>query len=353
MDVISKIISWYIDNKRDLPWRKTTNPYHIWISEIILQQTRIYQGIGYYNRFIKKFPDVESLANADEDEVLKLWQGLGYYSRARNLHATARIIVKNYNGNFPKEIEEIKSLKGIGQYTASAIASISYKLPYPAVDGNVYRVLSRLFGIYTQIDSTAGKKEFYELSGELIDKKNPDLYNQAMMEFGAIQCVPKSPECIKCPVNIYCFAYKNHEIPNLPVKSKKSKQKERFFNYLLIWEKDKKNMYLSRRKGNDIWKNLYELPLLESKESVDPEKMICSQPWESLFKDNPLTILSISDIKVHQLTHQKIFTRFYEIIINNGRFLNDLNFLRIKTKQFSKYAVPKLIENYLKEKLDL
>ncbi|MFB0925151.1 MAG: A/G-specific adenine glycosylase, partial [Vicingaceae bacterium] len=233
MGFSEKLIVWYNEHKRDLPWRKTTDPYQIWLSEIILQQTRVNQGLDYFNKFIKKHPDIHSLAQSSEKDVLNLWQGLGYYSRARNLHFTAKYISNELNGEFPTEYKDILNLKGVGEYTAAAIASFAYKEAYPVVDGNVYRVLSRMFGIENPIDSTEGKKVFKQLATELIDTKNPDTYNQAIMEFGALQCTPKKPNCEDCPYLLECFAYKNGLITELPKKEKKIKQRNRYFNYLV------------------------------------------------------------------------------------------------------------------------
>ena len=229
-----KIIFWYEHNKRDLPWRNTRDPYLIWLSEIILQQTRVDQGMSYYLKFVGEFPTVKQLAKADNEKVMKLWQGLGYYSRARNLHTTAKIILLEHKGVFPKEFETILALKGVGEYTAAAIASFAYNKPYAVVDGNVYRVLSRVFDISTPIDSTQGKKEFNHLAGELLDKNKPAIYNQAIMEFGAMQCKPINPYCAVCPLNTMCLAYSKKLVAELPVKSKKTKVRDRYFNYIVL-----------------------------------------------------------------------------------------------------------------------
>ena len=216
------LIHWYSENKRQLPWRETTDPYRIWISEIILQQTRVVQGLEYFNRFMERFPDVKALAEANEDEVMKYWQGLGYYSRARNLHAAAREIMARFGGKFPETYKEVLSLKGIGEYTAAAICSFAWRQPYAVVDGNVYRVLGRVFGVDTPIDSTAGKKEFAELAQAMLDPERPDLYNQAIMDFGAVQCTPKAPDCMYCPLRERCVAYVSGKVDELPVKAGKT-----------------------------------------------------------------------------------------------------------------------------------
>ncbi len=250
-----KLITWYLQNKRSMPWRETTDPYHIWLSEIMLQQTRVAQGLPYYLAFTKSFPTVFDLANASEDEVLKLWQGLGYYSRARNLHATAKYVANELQGEFPDNYKDLLQLKGVGDYTASAIASICFNEVVPVVDGNVYRVLSRHFGIDTPINSTKGIKEFKELAIELIDHEDPANYNQAIMEFGALQCKPKSPYCIVCPLNESCEALKTGKVDMLPVKLKKQKIKNRYFNYLIFSINDQHTI-IQQRTGNGIWKGL-------------------------------------------------------------------------------------------------
>ena len=233
VDIAATLIHWYAENKRELPWRETTDPYRIWISEIILQQTRVVQGLEYFNRFMLRFPDVRALAEAPGDEVMKYWQGLGYYSRARNLHAAAKEIVEKFGGEFPRNYSDVLTLKGIGEYTA-AICSFAWKLPYAVVDGNVYRVLARIFGIDTPIDSNAGKKVFSGLAAELLDRRHPDLYNQAIMDFGAIQCTPKVPVCLYCPLRENCVALASGQVEKLPVKAGKSVVKPRYFNYLHI-----------------------------------------------------------------------------------------------------------------------
>ena len=256
------LLDWYAENKRDLPWRNTTDPYLIWISEIILQQTRVAQGYEYFLRFIKRFPDVVSLAAASEDEVMKYWQGLGYYSRARNLHAAA----KSMKGTFPKTYAEVRALKGVGDYTAAAICSFAYDMPYAAVDGNVYRVLSRYFGIDVPIDSTEGKKTFTALAGEVLDKSRPADYNQAIMDFGAVQCTPQSPNCLFCPLSGSCRALSEGKVQQLPVKQHRTKTTNRYFNYIYV--RMGAHTLIHKRTEDDIWKNLFELPLIETAESI-------------------------------------------------------------------------------------
>lgn len=304
--------NWYHIYKRDLPWRDVSDPYLIWISEIILQQTRVAQGMDYYLRFVLRFPDVLSLAEAEEQEVLKYWQGLGYYSRARNLHKAARQIAENYGGRFPHDHAEILKLSGIGTYTAAAIASFAFNQPYAVVDGNVYRVLSRVFGIDSPIDSPRGQKEFAALAAELLDSENAGTHNQAIMEFGALQCVPVNPDCEICPLKDNCEALKTTSVEKLPVKERKTKIKSRYFNYLFI--KHENQTFLQKRESQDIWKNLYEFPLIESEKLFTIEELIEQDEFKTLFPDT--TALKISSIYYdfkHILTHRHIFARFFMI----------------------------------------
>lgn len=345
MEVFSnKIYNWYTINKRNLPWRNTNNAYKIWISEIILQQTRVAQGTNYYLRFIENFPNVEELARADEDEVLKLWQGLGYYSRARNLHHTAKIIVKSFNSQFPEDYKSIIKLKGIGPYTAAAITSIAFNKPYPTVDGNIYRILSRYFGIKTAIDSSAGKKQFQELAEELINNQAPGMHNQALMEFGALQCIPKSPNCPECPLNEWCYALQNNFVHLLPIKEKKTKQRKRFFYYYLI--DDGAHIYLEKRQSDDIWKNLYQLPLSEfDKEKADDELVLVQNPF---VQNGSVNIKHITPQKKHVLSHQIIYAKvLYLEVANNINISSSL--IRVNKKDIYKFAVPRLVEHFLEE----
>ena len=255
------LLQWYAKNKRDLPWRSTKNPYKVWLSEIILQQTRVNQGLSYYLNFIEKYPKVEDLAAATEENILKLWQGLGYYSRARNLHFAAKQIIEDFNGKFPKTSFELKKLKGIGEYTSAAIASFCFNEPVAVIDGNVYRVLSRLFGIETPIDSTEGIKEFKNIANLYISKEHPGEYNQAMMDFGAIQCKPVNPMCNECPLIEICEAFNSNRINELPVKAKKVKKRNRYIYYIVPTYNE--STFVSKRTQNDVWKNLYEFPIIE------------------------------------------------------------------------------------------
>ncbi len=339
-----EIYKWYNVYKRELPWRESTNPYFIWLSEIILQQTRVAQGTKYFLNFKSQFPTVNLLASATEDEVLKLWQGLGYYSRARNLHSTAKIIVNEFNGQFPADYKKLLKLKGVGSYTAAAIASIAFNLPHPTVDGNIYRVLARYFGIETPIDTNRGKKEFYNIAEDLISHENPGMHNQALMEFGALQCVPTSPGCKICPLAQTCYAYKNGEINTLPVKSKKTKQRKRYF-YFYYFENGN-YFFLEKRTGKDIWQNLYQFPLIETeKELSDSEILKNGFPGNSGLKGN---IKSVSAKRKHILSHQIIYARAIHIEIKNKDFKSDA-FIQVNKKDIHKFAVPRLLEQFFED----
>lgn len=343
--------SWFSLHKRDLPWRNTSDPYKIWLSEIILQQTRIDQGLEYYNRFVDEFPTIHHLANATEDKVLKLWQGLGYYSRARNLHATAKQIVEKHKGNFPSSYNDILGLKGIGEYTAAAIASISFNLSYPTVDGNVFRVLSRFFGIFDPIDSTTGKKTFDKLAKELIKDTDPAFHNQALMEFGALQCTPKNPECLECPLSEKCYAYNNQRINELPVKQNRIKQRDRYFNYLVI--DDTKTLMLRKRGETDIWRNMYELPFIEKTEKTEVDEVLKAGDLKNIISSKSIQSISgVSNWKIHILSHQRIHYRFITIIPTND-FVCATNIIRVNKQDIFNFAVPRLLEaffdNYLKK----
>ena len=340
MNFSNKLVSWYQVNKRDLPWRNTANAYYIWLSEIILQQTRVAQGMPYYLAFVNAFPKVEDLANSSEDEVLKMWQGLGYYSRARNLHFTAKDITDNHNGKFPNDYIKILKLKGVGTYTAAAITSFAFELPYAVVDGNVIRVLSRIFGIETPFDTTIGKKQFAELAQELLIKGNPSEYNQAIMEFGAMQCKPKSPDCNVCPMQDFCEAYNCNRVAELPVKSKKIKVKNRFLHFLMIESDD--SVYLGKRKKG-IWNGLYEFPFLEFDDNIDEKQVIATEGWAEIFQGDGLEINSISPEFIHVLSHQKIHAKFWKIKAEDVALKN---FDLIAKKDLLNYPVSRLTEKY-------
>lgn len=345
----NKIINWYQKNKRDLPWRNTKDPYFIWLSEIILQQTRVDQGMAYYHKFVQNFPTINDLAKSDTEKVMKLWQGLGYYSRARNLHATANSVAKNYKGKFPTDYNEILGLKGIGEYTAAAIASFAFDKPHAVVDGNVYRVLSRVFGVETPIDSTLGKKEFNSLANELLNKKNPALHNQSIMEFGAIQCKPVSPDCNSCVLNTMCFAYSKKVVAELPIKAKKTKVRNRYFNYIVLH--DKQSVFIKKRTDKDVWINLYDFPLVETDLELTEEQFLKSENWKTFSPNFPkYTIQSVSVNYKHILSHQKIYARFWKLNCSSlsKKTIIDGSILIAKI-DIQKYPVSRLIEKYLEE----
>ena len=346
MEDFSKVlIRWYSANGRNLPWRSTKNPYFIWLSEVILQQTRVEQGKPYYELFIKNFPQVTDLANAKQDKVLRLWQGLGYYSRARNLHAAAKQIVESSSGKFPTTFEEIRQLKGVGDYTAAAISSFAYNLAHPVVDGNVYRFLSRYAGIDTPIDSSAGKKEFAALAEELLDKKNPGIHNQAMMEVGAMICKPTNPLCNDCPFVGSCFAFENKAIDKLPVKEKTTKVRNRYFTYLII--RDEKNVLIHQRIEKDIWQGLFEFPLIESKKTLSVNALTKNKFYIALAEENAV-IEKVSDEIRHLLSHQKLHATFVHLKVKKiSAQSKNATFKVIPLNALKKYAMPQLIVNYL------
>jgi A/G-specific adenine glycosylase len=297
-----KVVKWYENNRRPLPWRETKDPYKIWLSEIILQQTRVSQGLPYYEKFISNYATVNELATANEQEVLRHWQGLGYYTRARNLHKCAKHVVEKFNGIFPKSYHELLSLPGIGEYTAAAISSFSNKEKKAVVDGNVFRVLSRVFGIDTAVNSPEGKTVFTELANELISNAQPDIHNQAIMEFGALCCTPKNPQCDNCPVKRNCFAYAQEMQQVLPVKIKSKPSRKRYFNYIVYEHKGQ--LYMRKREGKDIWTGLFDFQLIEKKRPVNAKKLLTEQ--REKFVETPL----ISKTYKHVLSHQTIFTKF-------------------------------------------
>ncbi|MFT6959540.1 MAG: A/G-specific adenine glycosylase [Polaribacter sp.] len=340
MKFSNTLVYWYLQNNRDLPWRKTKNPYFIWLSEIILQQTRVAQGLSYYLKFTNTFPTVFDLAKADESTVLKMWQGLGYYSRARNLHFSSKQIAEKLDGRFPSTYTEIIKLKGIGDYTASAIASICFEEPTAVVDGNVYRVLSRYFGIKTATNSTAGIKEFKALAQTLIDKKQAGTFNQAIMDFGALHCKPQNPLCETCPLSDGCVALERNLTKELPVKEKKIKVRKRYFNFLVIKTGDHKTI-LTERKGKGIWQGLYQFPLIERAQTIHQKDIISSEEFTELFPDE--TTLSLFNKKeiVHKLSHQHLYSQFW---IVETKTLKNADILWENIQDF---PVPVLIANFL------
>lgn len=346
MTFISEVIEWYNKNKRELPWRNTTDPYIIWLSEVILQQTRVDQGLPYFDRFAQKYPKVSDLAAATEDEVLNLWQGLGYYSRGRNMHKTAQIVMEEHAGYFPRKYEELIKLKGIGEYTAAAISSFSANEVKAVVDGNVFRVLARYFAIDEPINSSKAKKLFREIANDVIDRHNPAVSNQAMMEFGSLQCRPKKPICHVCPLQLSCQARMKGWVDKLPVKVKKAPVRNRYFNYIVLATDEK--ILMNKRKGSDIWQNLYELPLFETDSWQDAEDLIHSEVFKAAV--GRVRINEVFGPVKHLLSHQKIHAQF--IVVNtggdnpdfgaNGWFFTDL----AKVEQL---AQPQLIFAFLKK----
>jgi len=381
MNFTSQLLFWFKNNKRDLPWRETSDPYKIWLSEIILQQTRIVQGTGYYHRFTELFPDIKALALASEDQILAAWQGLGYYSRARNLHHTAKFIVKHHNGIFPKSYSQLLQLKGIGKYTAAAISSIAFNQPYAAVDGNVIRVLTRYFGIEEPFDDSTTRKKIEEIANQLLDQGKPGDFNQALMDFGSMVCKPSAPHCNICPFAQECLARLENKTDTIPVKAKKVKQKERFFHFFLfVCSKNEEiTFFIQKREKNDIWRNLYQLPLIETSGSNldasvgkehgsinfptqdNPEttnirsgRIIISNSSTDLLKnilaqihENPATpIISYQ----HQLTHQRIYANFYKVNLQEDYCsIFEKYFLKTNCDEFERLGKPILIAKFMKK----
>lgn len=345
--ISSSLCAWYNQNKRDLPWRHTKDPYKIWLSEIILQQTRVIQGLSYYHRFIKQFPTVKSLAEADEDDILRLWQGLGYYSRARNMKQAALSVEEDFSGCFPHTYKEIHTLKGIGDYTAAAIASFAFDLPYAVLDGNVYRVIARLLALDTPIDSTEGKKLFQKWANELLDTKQPALHNQAIMELGALCCTPKNPTCDRCPLLSMCAAYDLKKVESLPIKKNKTKTRDRYFNYFHILYKG--SFFLHQRGPKDIWQGLYELPMIETSKAQPFHKLENEKAFKKLFP-SPEGLLFKTDQKdiKHVLSHQILHANFFTVQVEKRPpALKDYE--QVTPANLSRFAIPRLIEIYFEK----
>jgi len=338
------LIVWYLQNGRTLPWRETRDPYKIWLSEILLQQTRVAQGLPYYLKFVEAFPNVQALAKTSEEKVLKLWQGLGYYSRARNLHFTARYIVEEYQGIFPNNYKDLLKLRGVGDYTASAIASICFDEPAAVVDGNVYRVLSRVFGIATPINSSAGIKEFKQLAQALIDESQPGTFNQAIMEFGARYCVPQNPICEGCIFSEKCVAVKMKKVNVLPVKINKTKVKQHYFNYIVPISTEDTTV-LEQRTGKGIWQNLYQFPLVESDSELNLNEILNNETYKSVSEKLKITNLTLYNSKtvLHKLSHKHLHTRFWIAEVSS---IKDNS---IKLDEIQTLPVPILIGNFISE----
>ena len=340
------LLKWFDANHRDLPWRCNPTPYEVWLSEVILQQTRVAQGMDYYLRFIERWPTVVDLAKASEEEVLKMWQGLGYYSRARNLHYCAQQVTSAYEGQFPSDYEKLKQLKGVGDYTAAAIASIAFNLPHAVVDGNVYRVLARLYDIDTPININEGQKLFAQLAEDLLNRKQPGLHNQAMMEFGALHCTPNNPNCLLCPLQSQCLAFAHQTVMQRPIKLQKVKVTTRYFNYLVIKSND--SIYLHKRSNNDIWKNLYDFPCIESEKPMSVEEVIATEQFKQIIENKPFTIIKVSSFFTHKLTHRTIIAQFIEIKLEQKLLqieTKDLFFTR--EMDLGVFPIPRLIDLYL------
>lgn len=346
----SVLLSWYQENKRDLPWRKTKDPYKIWLSEIILQQTRVAQGLPYYLTFIENFPDVVALAEATEQRVLRLWQGLGYYSRARNLHRCAGMIRDKYQGSFPENYQELLALPGIGEYTAAAIGSFAFKQPKPVVDGNVFRVLSRVFGIQDDIAASKTRKIFQKLSFSLMNGSPPELYNQAIMEFGALCCTPAQPKCLSCPFSSYCQANMTKTQHKLPVKTKKTAVRSRHFYYFVV--KSGPCLLMKKRERKDIWQGLYDFLLVEHKAEMEPIKLLANSVPDGSWLEK-IQVREPSMIYKHKLSHQLINAKFTIIDAIDNQTLRiwkqafDLE--EFEVPEVVNLPKPILINNYLKE----
>lgn len=348
MNIAETLITWYLENKRDLPWRNTRDPYRIWLSEVILQQTRVNQGMQYYLRFIEKYPTVKELAAASEEEVLKLWQGLGYYSRARNLHHAAKTVSEDYGEKFPGSYSALKKLKGIGEYTAAAIASISFNETVAVVDGNVARVLSRLFAIEEPVNSPKGMSILKTIASGLIPGEAPATFNQAIMEFGALQCKPRNPDCQTCPLQSACMAFEKDAVGRLPVKSAKTKVQEIFMNYLVVTYPDQENEFVLLRKRSEegIWKNLYDFPSADSANSMEEAESKGIALTDLLFSKQQPVLVSISREFTHLLSHRKIVAKFSRIVLiskpeETGEYIS------VPLSDLSSFPIPRLIDLYL------
>jgi A/G-specific adenine glycosylase len=346
MNFNTSLVSWYHRFKRDLPWRDTRDPYKIWLSEIILQQTRVDQGMAYYQKFVSKYPTASDLAAASEDEVLKDWQGLGYYSRARNLHGSAKKIVQEHNGGFPKTYADILDLKGVGEYTAAAIASFAFDLPHPVIDGNVMRVLSRFFGVFDPIDSKEGKRKLQQLAQEHLLKEDPSTYNQAIMEFGALQCVPVNPNCNICPLLAGCAAFKTNAVSQLPYKAKKTAVKELFVYYAVI--EFEGSVYMKKRSGEGIWEGLYDFPSIEKENALHDDEVL-DVLKEHLKVEESIIQVEISKEYKHILSHRRLKARFFHIKLSNKWHKMPQGAIEIHWDNITEKGIPRLIEKYLQD----
>jgi len=344
------LLTWNSQQNRDLPWKGIKDPYKIWLSEIILQQTRVAQGLPYYEKFIEAYPTIKDFALAKDNDVMRIWQGLGYYSRARNMLVTARMIHENYNDKFPESYKELLKLKGIGNYTAAAISSFAFDLPHAVLDGNVYRVLSRVFGVETAIDSLQGKKQFTQLADKLLDKKHAAKYNQALMDFGATQCVPKNPNCNDCVFNKTCEAFRLEIVADLPYKEKRLEKRNRYFNFFYLT--DGKNIVVEKRLTKDIWQDLYQLPLIETKNVIPKEKLIKpslidKHPVLQKLKPKQKQNIQTGIVKQQALTHQNLYIQFYMLKLSNLEIASIEGFEIISIQKINEYGFPKSIAEFL------
>lgn len=352
MSFNKKIIAWYGENRRTLPWRDIRDPYRIWLSEIILQQTRIEQGREYYETFCREYPTVRDLAAATEEQVLKSWQGLGYYSRARNLHGTAKYIAGECGGQFPSTYDDILKLKGVGRYTAAAIASFAFRLPYPVIDGNVYRLISRLYGIFTPIGTDAAYREFEQLLLRLIDRERPDLFNQAMMDFGSTYCKPTGSDCPNCIFRQECVAWRDGKVALLPVKALHAKATARYLYYFDVrWMQEGEEMtWLHQRQGKDIWKGLFEFPLMETQTALsDAELTAQAEEFLSHLTSSRPDRIVIGNAYKHQLTHRTIYATFIQTFFGKTAMPIQEKEQAIRREEIKKYPVSRLTDKYLKE----
>ena len=341
------LLTWFAAHDRPLPWKGERDPYLIWLSEIILQQTRVEQGRPYYERFRDRYPHVTDLAAAPEDEVMKMWEGLGYYSRARNLHATAQRIATEFGGQFPTTYDGIRDLKGVGDYTAAAIASFAYGLPHAVVDGNVYRVLARVFGIATPTDTTAGKRAFAQLAHELLPPHAAAIFNQAIMDFGATWCTPAAPKCTTCPMRTFCTARHTDRVGELPVKSKKQKRRDRYFHYLVV--RRGAHTWVRRRGPGDVWQNLYEFPLIEAGSALERSELTARAGFQQLFPHPPDMVGQTAPVR-QLLSHQRIFARFFEIRLPPDTDFNTEGYHAVSWTELERLAFPKIITTYLRSR---
>ncbi len=356
MDFTEQLLLWYKENGRSLPWRENRDVYHTWISEIILQQTRMEQGLAYYNRFVETFPDLHALANASEDQVLRLWQGLGYYTRARNLHEAAKYIHDQMGGSFPMSSKAWMKVKGVGPYTAAAIASIAFDEPVPAIDGNVYRILARIFAIREPIVTQAGKKTFHEFAEQLMPINHPGDFNQAMMDFGSLVCRPTNPLCHECFYFYKCLARLQNAVSEFPVKRPKKPPRNRCFNYFFFYQHltgEEVAFFVQKRASRDIWKNMYELPLLETVQELVASDMMKDSWWAKYFdiQHQPVFYSEPAIVK-HQLTHQTIYARLYRVQTDEAMAaLLSKKYVKVNKETFEGMAKPRLIERLLKKAL--